>query len=46
VYLTRTIRQALDYDSTARAVAVCAVGWVMALAFVVAIGLMFGPTLS
>jgi hypothetical protein len=40
------IRQALDYQSTARAVAVCVVGWLMALAFVIAIGMLFGPTLS
>ena len=37
------IRQALDYNSTARAVAVCVVGWVMALAFVVAMGLYSDP---
>ncbi len=40
------VRQALDYQSTARAVAVCAIGWVLSLTIAVAFGLMFGPTLS
>lgn len=40
------VRQALDYTSTARAVAVCALGWILALAFAVVIGLMFGPSVS
>jgi len=40
------VRQALDYTSTSRALAVCTLG--LALAFVIAlvIGLVFGPTLS
>lgn len=39
------IRQALDYTSTARAFAVCALGWVLSLGFVVALGLFFSPPL-
>ena len=39
------VRQALDYQTTARAVAVCILGWVLAIAVAVALGLMFGPTL-
>jgi hypothetical protein len=40
------VRQALDYTSTARAVAVCLLGWLLAGAMAVALGLVFGPTLS
>jgi hypothetical protein len=40
------IRQALDYESTARALAVAALGWILALAVVVTIGLLFGPALA
>jgi hypothetical protein len=40
------VRQALDYKSTGRAVAVCALGWVLAMAMAVALGLFFGPTVS
>jgi hypothetical protein len=40
------VRQALDYRSTARAVAVCGLGWVLTLAIAIALGLVFGPTLS
>lgn len=40
------VRQALDYVSTGRAVAVCVVGWALAMALAVAIGLMFGPVVS
>lgn len=40
------VRQALDYKSTARAVAVCLVGWLLAIAFAVAFGLMFAPTVA
>jgi hypothetical protein len=40
------VRQALDYRSTARAVAVCLLGWVLAVAFAVGIGLVFGPSVS
>lgn len=40
------VRQALDYESTSRALAVCGLGWLLAVVFAAAIGLMFGPTLS
>jgi len=40
------VRQALDYTSTARAVAVCVLGWALALAISVVLGLVFGPTVS
>jgi hypothetical protein len=40
------IRQALDYTSTTRAFAVCAVGWLLTLIFMIGIGLFFGPTLT
>jgi hypothetical protein len=40
------VRQALDYTSTARAVAVCLLGWLLAGTIAVGLGLMFGPTLS
>lgn len=40
------VRQALDYQSTGRAIAVCVLGWTLAIAMAVTIGLMFGPTLS
>jgi hypothetical protein len=40
------VRQALDYTSTARAVAVCALGWTLALAIALVLGLLFGPTVS
>lgn len=40
------VRQALDYKSTARAVAVCVVGWVLAIAMAVVLGLVFSPPVS
>lgn len=40
------VRQALDYTSTARALAVCSLGWVLSLAVAMVLGLVFGPTLS
>jgi hypothetical protein len=40
------VRQALDYTSTARAVAVCVFGWAMAIAIALVMGLVFGPTVS
>lgn len=39
------VRQALDYTSTARALAVCGIGWILSIALAVLLGLMFGPTL-
>ena len=40
------VRQALDYTSTRRAIAVCLVGWVLVGSIAIALGLVFGPTLS
>ncbi len=40
------VRQALDYRSTPRAVAVCVLGWVLALAFAVGLGLVSGSSVS
>jgi hypothetical protein len=40
------VRQALDYQNTGRAVAVCVLGWVLATTIAVVLGLAFGPTLS
>lgn len=40
------VRQALDYTSTARAIAVCVIGWLLAIALAVAFGLMFTPSVS
>ena len=46
VAMVVAVRQALDYESTWRAVAVCALGWTLAIAIAVTIGLLFGPALS
>jgi hypothetical protein len=40
------VRQALDYQSTARAVAVCGLGWVLAITIAIVLGMTFGPSLS
>jgi hypothetical protein len=40
------VRQALDYKSIARAVAVCGLGWALAIGLAVGLGLVFGPTVS
>jgi hypothetical protein len=40
------IRQALDYRSTGRAIAVCVLGWVLAIAFAVGLGLFWSPPVS
>jgi hypothetical protein len=40
------VRQALDYRSTVRAVAVCAVGWTLSLIIAAIIGIAFAPTVS
>ena len=40
------VRQALDYRSTGRAIAVCALGWVLAIILAIGLGLFFGPSLS
>jgi hypothetical protein len=46
VTMVVAVRQALDYQSTGRAVAVCVIGWTLALAFAVGLGLVFGPAVS
>ena len=40
------VRHALDYRSTGRAVAVCTLGWLLAIAIAVVLGMIFGPTVS
>ena len=40
------VRQALDYKITARAVAVCGLGWVLTIVIAVGLGLVFGPAVS
>jgi hypothetical protein len=46
VAMVVAVRQALDYTSTLRAVAVCVIGWLLALAMVVVFGLLATPALS
>jgi Yip1 domain len=40
------VRHALDYSSLGRAVAVCALGWLLAFTFLIVLGMVFGPALS
>src|SRR5262249_38057193 len=40
------VRQALDYTRTARAIAVCVIGWILSLVFAIVLGLVFAPTVS
>jgi hypothetical protein len=40
------VRQALDYRSTTRAIVVCGLGWALAVALAIVLGLFFGPTVS
>ena len=40
------VRQALDYTNTARAIAVCVLGWLLALTIAAGIGVFYGPALS
>jgi hypothetical protein len=40
------VRQALDYTSTIRAIAVCTIGLLLSLGVAMVLGLVFGPTLS
>ena len=40
------VRQALDYESTSRAVSVCAIGWLLSGLLVLAMGLFVTPSLS
>jgi hypothetical protein len=38
------VRQALDYESTGKAIAVCLLGWALAMAIAIGLGMIFGPT--
>jgi hypothetical protein len=40
------LRQALDYRSTARAVAVCVLGWLVSFAVIASISILFGQSVS
>jgi len=40
------VRQALDYTSTARAIAVCVCGWALVIGLAAILGLAFGPAVS
>jgi hypothetical protein len=40
------VRQALDYQSTARAVGVCFLGWVLAIVIFIVMGVLFGPVVQ
>jgi hypothetical protein len=40
------VRQALDYRTLSRALAVCALGWILALLFAVVLGVAFGPVVA
>jgi hypothetical protein len=46
VAMVVAVRQALDYQSTARAVAVCGLGWALSIGIAVVLQLLFGPTVS
>jgi hypothetical protein len=40
------VRQALDYEHTSRAIAVCVLGWLLAMTIAIGLGILFGPTVS
>lgn len=40
------VRQALDYSTVGRAIAVCFIGWFLAIGTALVIGVVYGPTLS
>jgi len=40
------VRQALEYTTTRRAIAVCVFGWILAVAIAAAFGFFFGPRVS
>ena len=40
------VRQALDFTTTGRAIAVCAAGWVLSLLIAFLVGVSFGPTVQ
>jgi hypothetical protein len=39
------VRQALDFESTGRAIAVCGIGWGLSFVLALLVGLFFGPHL-
>jgi len=43
VAMVVAVRQALDYRSTGRAIAVCAVGWALSFGLALAVEIFFGP---
>jgi hypothetical protein len=46
VAMVVAVRQALDFESTGRAVAVCVVGWALSLAIAAILGNLFAPVVS
>jgi hypothetical protein len=40
------VRQALDYTSTARAIAVCVLGWMLSLVVAAVLGVVFATEVS
>jgi hypothetical protein len=46
VAMVVAVRHALDFKSTARAVGVCVVGWVLAIGIAALLGLLFSPAVS
>src|SRR5215510_13974326 len=46
VWMLVSVRQALDYESTARAIAVCLIGWILSGLLVLATGFFVTPSLS
>jgi hypothetical protein len=46
VAMVVAVRQALDYQSTGRAVAVCGLGWALSIGIAVGLQLLFGSTVS
>lgn len=40
------VRQALDYSTITRALAVCAIGWILAFGTAIVLGVIYGPVLS
>jgi hypothetical protein len=46
VAMVVAVRQALDYKSTARAVAVCGLGWALSIGIAIVLQLFFGTTVS
>ena len=45
-HMVVAIRQALDYRSTGRAIAVSVLGWILPIAFAIGMGLFWSPAVS